>query len=67
MGERPRVTVLGSLNMDISVTALRLPGPGGSALARAKVEQRAANAEWLRWQTGLPSLRLGGGIPVTPL
>jgi hypothetical protein len=36
------------------------------ALARAKIEQRAANAEWVRWQTGLLSLRLGGGIPATP-
>jgi Zn-dependent protease with chaperone function len=37
-----------------------------SALAQAKIEQRAANAEWLQWQTGLLSLRLGGGIPATP-
>jgi Zn-dependent protease with chaperone function len=37
-----------------------------SALARAKIEQRTADARWLQWQTGLLSLRLGGGIPVTP-
>ena len=36
------------------------------AFARAQIEQRAANAEWLQWQTGLLSLRLGGGIPATP-
>ena len=36
------------------------------AFARAMTEQRAANAEWTRWQTELLSLRLGGGIPVTP-
>lgn len=35
----------------------------GSALARGKIEQQAANAEWLQWQTGLLSLWLGGGIP----
>src|ERR1700746_584104 len=32
MRNRPRVTVLGSLNMDISVTVPRLPGPGATAL-----------------------------------
>ena len=36
------------------------------AFSRAKIEQQAANAQWLKWQTGLLSLRLGGGIPVTP-
>jgi hypothetical protein len=30
----------------------------GSALARGKIEQQAANAEWLQWQTGLLSLWL---------
>jgi hypothetical protein len=37
-----------------------------SALAQAKVAQGAASAAWTQWQTGLLSLRLGGGIPVTP-
>ena len=37
-----------------------------NAFARAKTEQRAADAEWVHWQTGLLTLRLGGGIPVTP-
>ncbi len=32
---RPRVTVLGSLNMDISVTVPRLPGPGATVLGSA--------------------------------
>jgi ribokinase len=31
----PRLTVLGSLNMDISVTVPRLPGPGATALGGA--------------------------------
>ena len=35
MARRPRVTVLGSLNMDISVTVPRLPGPGATVLGSA--------------------------------
>jgi ribokinase len=35
MRNRPRVTVLGSLNMDISVTVPRLPGPGATVLGSA--------------------------------
>jgi ribokinase len=35
MTERPQLTVLGSLNMDISVTVPRLPGPGATALGSA--------------------------------
>ncbi|HEX6520210.1 MAG TPA: PfkB family carbohydrate kinase [Streptosporangiaceae bacterium] len=35
MGKPPRVTVLGSLNMDISVTVPRLPGPGMTVLGDA--------------------------------
>lgn len=35
MGKRPRVTVLGSLNVDISVTVPRLPGPGATVLGSA--------------------------------
>jgi ribokinase len=35
MGNQPRVTVLGSLNMDISVTVPRLPGPGATVLGSA--------------------------------
>jgi ribokinase len=37
MAKRPRVTVLGSLNMDISVTVPRLPGPGATVLGSAAV------------------------------
>src|SRR5580704_17268210 len=35
MRNRPRDTVLGSLNMDISVTVPRLPGPGATVLGSA--------------------------------
>ncbi|HEV2257974.1 MAG TPA: ribokinase [Streptosporangiaceae bacterium] len=35
MTKRPQVTVLGSLNMDISVTVPRLPGPGATELGSA--------------------------------
>jgi len=35
MSTRPRVTVLGSLNMDISVTVPRLPGPGATVVGSA--------------------------------
>ncbi len=35
VARRPRVTVLGSLNMDISVTVPRLPGPGMTVLGSA--------------------------------
>jgi ribokinase len=37
MAKRPQVTVLGSLNMDISVTVPRLPGPGMTVLGSAAV------------------------------
>jgi ribokinase len=35
MTKRPQVTVLGSLNMDISVTVPRLPGPGATVVGSA--------------------------------
>jgi len=35
MSKRPKVTVLGSLNMDISVTVPRLPGPGATVVGSA--------------------------------
>ena len=35
MTTRPRLTVLGSLNMDISVTVPRLPGPGATVVGSA--------------------------------
>ncbi len=37
MAKRPRLTVLGSLNMDISVTVSRLPAPGATVLGSAAV------------------------------
>jgi ribokinase len=37
MGGRPRLTVLGSLNMDISVAVERLPAPGETVLGPAAV------------------------------
>jgi hypothetical protein len=37
-----------------------------SAFVRAKIAQRAASTEWTQWQTGLLTLRLGGGIPAAP-
>jgi ribokinase len=47
MTNRPRVTVVGSLNMDISVTVPSLPGPGmtvlGSAAARFSPGGKGAN------------------------
>jgi Zn-dependent protease with chaperone function len=51
---------------EYSLFAQALQNNDASALARAKIKQQGANAEWLQWQTGLLSLRLGGGIPVTP-
>jgi ribokinase len=37
MGRRPRLTVLGSLNIDISVAVDRLPGPGETVLGSGAV------------------------------
>lgn len=51
---------------EYSLFAQAFQNNDASALARAKIEQRAANAGWTQWLTGLLSLRLGGGIPVTP-
>jgi Zn-dependent protease with chaperone function len=51
---------------EYSLFAQALQDNDASALARAKNEQQAASAAWLKWQTGLLSLQLGGGIPVTP-
>jgi len=51
---------------EYSLFAQALQNNDAGALARAKIEQHAANMKWTQWQTGLLSLRLGGGIPVTP-
>jgi ribokinase len=58
MGKRPKVTVLGSLNMDISVTVPRLPGPGATVLgsaARFTPGGKGANQ-------AVAAARLGAGV-----
>ena len=51
---------------EYTLFAQALQNDDASAFARAKIEQRAANTEWIQWQAGLLELRLGGGIPVIP-
>ena len=58
MRNRPQVTVLGSLNMDISVTVPRLPGPGATVLgsaARFTPGGKGANQ-------AVAAARLGAGV-----
>jgi ribokinase len=58
MEKRPRVTVLGSLNMDISVNVSRLPGPGATVLgdmARFTPGGKGANQ-------AVAAARLGGDV-----
>ena len=61
MRNRPRVTVLGSLNMDISVTVPRLPEPGATVLgsaARFTPGGKGANQ-------AVAAARLGAGVRMT--
>jgi ribokinase len=58
MTKRPQVTVLGSLNMDISVTVPALPGPGATVLgsaARFTPGGKGANQ-------AVAAARLGAGV-----
>ncbi len=58
MAKRPQVTVLGSLNMDISVTVPRLPAPGATVLgsaARFTPGGKGANQ-------AVAAARLGAGV-----
>jgi ribokinase len=58
MTKRPQVTVLGSLNMDISVIVPRLPGPGATVLgsaARFTPGGKGANQ-------AVAAARLGAGV-----
>ena len=44
-----RLTVIGSLNMDISVTVPSLPGPGATVLGSAAVFAPGGRAPTRRW------------------
>ena len=58
MGNPPQVTVLGSLNMDISVSVPKLPGPGATVLgsaARFTPGGKGANQ-------AVAAARLGAGV-----
>jgi hypothetical protein len=63
---RQCVTALQDAITEYSLFAQAFQNDNASALAQAKVAQQAASAAWTQWQTGLLSLQLGGGIPVTP-
>jgi hypothetical protein len=60
------IAAFGDAVTEYSLFAQALQNNDASAYAQAKTEQRAANQAWIQWQTGLLSLRLGGGTPATP-
>jgi ribokinase len=58
MAKRPRLTVLGSLNMDISVTVPRLPAPGATVLGSAAVFTPGGKGA----NQAVAAARLGGDV-----
>jgi ribokinase len=61
MAKRPRLTVLGSLNMDISVTVPRLPAPGATVLGSAAVFTPGGKGA----NQAVAAARLGGEVRMT--
>ena len=61
MAKRPRLTVLGSLNMDISVTVPRLPAPGATVLGAAAVFTPGGKGA----NQAVAAARLGGEVRMT--
>jgi ribokinase len=58
MRSRPRLTVLGSLNMDISVSVSRLPGPGETILGAGAVIAPGGKGA----NQAVAAARLGGAV-----
>jgi ribokinase len=58
MPRRPRLTVLGSLNMDISVSVSRLPGPGETTLGAGAVIAPGGKGA----NQAVAAARLGGAV-----
>jgi len=61
MTNQPRVTVLGSLNMDISVTVPRLPAPGATVLGSAATFTPGGKGA----NQAVAAARLGGQVRMT--